>query len=138
MIPVTRTVLFVCVANAARSQMAEGYANARYGDRIRAHSAGLVPGRLSSHAVRAMAEMGIDISGHRSKSLDEFEGREMDLLVTLCDQGRCPVFPWAKETIHQEFPDPSGFTGTDEEIMDGFRQVRDEICAWIDMTWGVK
>ncbi len=131
-----KRVLFVCTHNAARSQMAEGYMNARYGDRYEAFSAGTAPGTLNPHAVRAMAEIGIDISGHRSKDLGEFDEQEMDYLVAVCEGGICPLFPWAKEEIQQEFPDPSKLTGTDEEVMAGVRRIRDEIVGWIDATFG--
>jgi len=131
-----KRVLFVCTHNAARSQMAEGYMNARYGDRFEAFSAGTEPGTLNPYAVRAMAEIGIDISGHRVKDLAEFDGQEMDVLVAVCEGGTCPIFPWADEMMHQEFPDPSKLTGTDEEIMAGVRRVRDEITAWIDERFG--
>jgi len=134
---VKQTVLFVCTHNAGRSQMAEGYTNARYGDRYEAFSAGTEPGTLNPYVVRAMAETGIDISGHHPKDLETFAGLEMDVMVTVCERGRCPVFPWAKTVIHREFDDPSRLTGTDEEIMDGVRRIRDEICAWIDETFGV-
>ncbi|MFA6672842.1 MAG: arsenate reductase ArsC, partial [Methanoculleus sp.] len=108
----------------------------RYGDRYEAFSAGTAPGTLNPYAVRAMAEIGIDISGHRSKDLGVFDEQEMDLLVAVCEGGLCPFFPWAKEEIHREFPDPSNLTGTDEEIMAGVRRIRDEITAWIDTTFG--
>ena len=129
-------VLFVCTHNSARSQMAEGYMNARYGDRYETFSAGTKPGTLNPYAVRAMAEIGIDISGHRIKDLGEFDEQEMDYLVAVCEGGLCPLFPWAKEEIHQEFPDPSKLTGTDEEVMAGVRRIRDEIVGWIDATFG--
>ncbi|MDD1639306.1 MAG: arsenate reductase ArsC [Methanomicrobiales archaeon] len=133
-----KKVLFLCSHNAARSQMAEGYLRARYGDRYEAFSAGARAFRLSSHAVRVMAEMGIDISGHRSKDLTEFFGQEMDLVVTVCDRAAkvCPAFPWTKKTLHMGFTDPASFTGTEDEIMAGFRSVRDEIARWIDRTFG--
>ena len=131
-----KKVLFVCTHNAARSQMAEGYLNARYGDRYEAFSAGTAPGTLNPYAVRAMAEIGIDISGHRAKDLGEFDEQEMDCLVAVCEGGVCPLFPWAKKEIHQEFPDPSKLTGTDEEIMAGVRGIRDAITGWIDTTFG--
>ncbi|MDD5419906.1 MAG: arsenate reductase ArsC [Methanomicrobiaceae archaeon] len=131
-----KNVLFVCSHNAARSPMAEGYMNARYGNRYQAFSAGTEPGELNPHAVRAMAEIGIDISGHRPRDLAEFDGQEMDLLVAVCEGGTCPVFPWAAEVIHREFPDPAAFTGSDDEIMAGVRRVRDEITAWIDAAFG--
>ncbi|WP_214041440.1 arsenate reductase ArsC [Methanoculleus sp.] len=131
-----KRVLFVCTHNTARSQMAEGYMNTRYGDRYEAFSAGTAPGTLNPHAVRAMAEIGFDIGGHRVKDLAEFDEQEMDYLVAVCEGGICPLFPWAKEEIHREFPDPSTLTGTDEEIMAGVRRIRDEIIGWIDATFG--
>jgi len=132
-----RRILFVCTHNAARSQMAEGYLNARYGDRYEAHSAGSEPAdRLNPAAVRAMAEIGIDITGQRPKHISAFAGEEMDLLVAVCGGGACPLFPWAKETVHQSFPDPSLLTGTDAEVMDGMRRIRDRITDWIDGTFG--
>jgi len=133
---VKKKVLFVCIHNAGRSQMAEGYLNARYGDRYRGFSAGTRPGRLNPYVVGAMAEIGIDISGHRVKDLAEFDEQEMDYLVAVCEGGICPFFPWAKEEIHREFPDPSRLTGTDEEIMAGVRRIRDAITTWIDETFG--
>ncbi|RXE56833.1 ArsC family transcriptional regulator [Methanoculleus taiwanensis] len=132
----TQKVLFVCTHNAARSQMAEGYLNARYGDCYTAFSAGTVPEVLNPYAVRAMSEIGVDISGQRSKDIAEFDEQEMDYLVAVCEGGLCPLFPWAKEEIHKEFPDPSKLTGTDEEIMAGVRRIRDEIGSWIDETFG--
>jgi arsenate reductase len=131
-----KRVLFVCTHNAARSQMAEGYMNARYGDRYEAFSAGTEPGTLNSYAVRAMAEIGIDISHHRVKDLGEFDEQEMDYLVAVCGSGTCPVFPWAQEEIRREFPDPAKLAGTDAEIMAGVRYIRDEITSWIDTTFG--
>jgi len=131
-----KRVLFVCTHNSARSQMAEGYMNARYGDRYELFSAGTVPGTLSLYAVRALAEIGINIFGHRSKDLGEFDEQEMDYLVAVCEGGICPLFPRAKEEIHREFPDSSKITGTDEEIMAGVRRIRGEIIGWIDTAFG--
>ena len=131
-------VLFICTANAARSQMAEGYLRAKYGDRFEAFSAGIRPaGQVSPRAVRAMQEIGIDISGQRPKSVDTFTGVPLDLAVTLCDNARavCPVVSSAKKTIHHAFTDPHLAPGTDAEILDGYRRVRDAICVWIDATF---
>lgn len=127
-------VLFICTHNAARSQMAEGYLRARYGDRFEAFSAGTEVNGVSTDAIRVMQEIGVDISRHRSKSLREFDGREMDVVVTVCDsaKGACPFFPWAQETIHQEFSDPGALEGSNEEILAGFREIRDAITWWID------
>lgn len=83
-----------------------------------------------------MTEIGIDISGHRAKDLGEFDGREMDVLVAVCEGGVCPIFPWAVGEIHRGFPDPAKLTGTDEEIMAGIRRIRDEITGWLDATFG--
>lgn len=133
-----KRVLFVCSHNAARSQMAEGYLRARYGDRYEAFSAGTVASTVSPLAVRAMAELGVDISGQRSKDLGAFSGEEMDVVVTVCDaaQAVCPMFPGATETIHAGFPDPAAATGTGEERLATVRAVRDEIATWIDATLG--
>ncbi|MDH7510099.1 MAG: arsenate reductase ArsC [Methanolinea sp.] len=131
-----RSVLFICTHNSARSQMAEGYLRARYGDRFDAFSAGTTATLVHPSAVAVMEEIGIDISGQRSKTLMEFAGREMDLVVTVCDsaRGACPFFPWAKETIHVPFPDPVGRDG--ESPIEVFREVRDAITGWIDGYFG--
>jgi len=127
-------VLFICTANAARSQMAEGYLRAKYGDGYEVFSAGTKQARVSVRAIQVMQEIGIDISTHRSKTLDEFRDVPLDLAITLCDNAHqvCPVVPSAKKTIHHGFADPHLTPGTDEEILEGYRKVRDEICAWID------
>ncbi len=133
--PARSRILFICTANAARSQMAEGYLKAKYRDRYEVFSAGFRPsGRISTRAIEVMKEIGIDISGNQPKSLDTFKGVPFDLAVTLCDNARavCPVVPSAKRTIHHGFSDPHLTPGTDAEILDGYRRVRDEICAWID------
>jgi len=131
-------VLFICTHNSARSQMAEGYLSARYGDRYEAFSAGTEPTRVHPMAVEVMREIGIDISAHRPKLLDVFQGAGMDIVITVCDSDRgiCPFFPGAKEEIHRSFPDPAGLAGSDEEIRAGFRRVRDEITRWIDEYFG--
>jgi len=127
-------VLFICTHNAARSQMAEGYLRAKYGDRFEAFSAGTHSSRVSGYAAEVMDEIGIDISGHRSKTLDEFAGQDMDIVVTVCDAARdeCPILPGAKETIHAGFPNPRGYSGEREQILCGFREVRNAITTWID------
>lgn len=135
-----RRILFVCTANAARSQMAEGLLRAKYGDSYEVFSAGTRLSRLSPHAVTVMQETGIDISMHYSKTLAQLEGREFDIAVTLCDRARgtCPVIPGAKKQLHQGFSDPHFNTGTDPDILDGYRKVRDEISAWIEETFDPK
>jgi arsenate reductase len=131
-------VLFICTANAARSQMAEGLLRAKYGSRFDVFSAGTRQSRVSARAIQVMNEIGIDISHHRSKTLDEISGMTFDLAVTLCDRAHkvCPVVTSAKETIHHGFPDPHLTPGSEEEILNGYRNVRNMIAAWIDMTFG--
>ena len=131
-------VLFICTANAARSQMAEGLLRAKYGDRYDAFSAGTRQSAVSSRAIAVMKEIGIDISQHRSKNLDEFRGESIDIVVTLCDRAHetCPVFPHAKKTLHKGFRDPHAYGGSDEEILSDYRAVRNEIAAWIDTAFG--
>lgn len=131
-------VLFVCTANAARSQMAEGLLRAKYGDRYDAFSAGTRQSKVSMRAITVMQEIGIDISHHRSKTLAEFGGTSFDLAVTLCDNAHaaCPLVPGAAKTIHRGFADPHLTPGPEEEILDGYREVRDGIAAWIDATFG--
>ena len=132
-----KTVLFICVHNSARSQMAEGLVNALHGDRFAAVSGGTTATRVHPAAIKAMAEIGIDISGHTSKSIDEFEGRRFDHVVMVCDEKQtdCPFFLGGKEYIHHAFDDPAACTGTDEEILVCFRRGRDEIRAWIEETF---
>jgi arsenate reductase (thioredoxin) len=129
-----KRILFICTHNAARSQMAEGYLRARYGDGFESFSAGTEASTVSPYAVRVMQEIGVDITGQRSKNLKEFAGVEMDVAVMVCDSAKaaCPFFPWARESHHVSFPNPKGFSGSEEEILSGFREVRDEITGWID------
>jgi arsenate reductase len=131
-------ILFVCTANAARSQMAEGLLRAKYGDRYEVFSAGTRQTKVSTRAITVMQEIGIDISQHRSKTLDEFRGTSFELAVTLCDNANaiCPIVSVAKKTIHHGFTDPHIVPGTDEMILDGYRRVRDEIAGWIDVEFG--
>jgi arsenate reductase (thioredoxin) len=131
-------ILFICTANAARSQMAEGLLRAKYGDRYEVFSAGTRQSRVSTRAIAVMKEIGIDISHHRSKTLAEYNGVEFDCAITLCDKAHviCPVVPGAKKTIHCGFDDPHLTPGTEKEVLDGYRKVRDEIAAWIDTTFG--
>ena len=131
-------VLFVCTANAARSQLAEGLLRAKYGDRFEVFSAGTRLSRVSISTIQVMQEIGIDISHHRSKTLDEMSGMTFDLAVTLCDRAHqvCPVVTFAKKTIHYGFPDPLLTPGSDEEVLEGYRNVRDMITVWIDTTFG--
>jgi arsenate reductase len=122
-------VLFLCTENACRSQMAEGLVNHDLAGRVQAWSAGVQPGRVNPRAIQVMAELGIDISQHRSKSVAELAGEQFDLVITLCDQAQkqCPIFPGDTEIMHVGFPDLAGATGTEAEIMVVFRQVRDAL-----------
>ena len=116
-----KSVLILCTGNSARSQMAEGLWRHEAGDRFDVYSAGTKPSRVRSEAIAAMKEIGIDISGHRSKSVDEFSGREFDYVITVCDHANeiCPVFPGKTKRLHWPFEDPA-----DEA---SFRKVRDQI-----------
>jgi arsenate reductase len=129
-----RRVLFLCTHNSARSQMAEGLLRHLGGDAFEVHSAGTEATRVRPLAVRAMAELGIDISAHASKTLDRYLGQPFDLVITVCDEANeaCPVFPGARERRHWSFPDPSRATGTEEEQLAVYRSVRDAIRARIE------
>lgn len=122
-------VLILCTHNSARSQMAEALLRSHAGDRVIVASAGTEATRVNPLAVRAMRELGTDLSGARSKHLNEFLGQEWDYVVTVCDSAAesCPVFPGRAERIHWSFPDPSAAEGTEEERLEVFRQVRDAI-----------
>jgi len=135
-----RTVLFVCIHNSARSQMAEAFVNARHGDRLRAYSAGLEAGSLNPIVVDAMREIGLDISGNRSKWVNDSDirSREYDYVVTVCDESSaqaCPIYPTGGDRLHWPFADPSSFTGTAEERLARTREVRDAIALRVD-AWG--
>jgi arsenate reductase (thioredoxin) len=122
-------VLFLCTENSCRSQMAEGLINHDLAGQVQAFSAGVRATRVNPRAIQVMAELGLDISGQRSKSMDEFSEDRFDLAVTLCDQAQreCPMFLNADRLLHMGFPDPAQATGTEEEILAEFRQVRDDI-----------
>ena len=131
-------VLFVCTHNSARSQMAEGWLRYLYGERFEVASAGTEPTRVHPLAIAVMREVGVDISGHRSKSIETFLDRPIDLVVTVCDHARevCPVVPGARRTLHYSFPDPSAVEGSEADCLKAFRAVRDEIRAWIETEFG--
>ena len=129
-----KRVLILCTGNSARSQMAEGLLRDLGGGKFEVESAGVNPSRVRPEAVEAMREVGIDISGHRSKSADEFVGQEFDYIITVCDNARetCPVFPGRAERIHRSFEDPPALGDADPETtMVVFRRVRDEIGEWL-------
>jgi arsenate reductase len=138
--PGLRKVLFICTHNSARSHMAEGLVNALYGDRYRAFSAGTEPSTLNPYAVRVMQEIGIDISHHRSKSVDDFMDQDLDYVVTVCDHAKesCPFFPGGRKPMHKGFQDPVSVAGTEAQKLSVFRRVRDEIRDWIEKTFEKK
>ncbi len=113
--------------------MAEGLLNALYGDRYQASSAGVTPTKINPFAVKAMAEIGIDISENRSKSIEEFRGEKFHYVVTVCDSARetCPFFP-GETIVHKAFEDPSQFRGSEEDMLKKVRRVREEIKEWIE------
>jgi len=125
-------VLFLCIHNSARSQMAEAYLKKFGGDKFEVESAGLETGQLNPFAVEAMKEEGIDISGNKTKDVFDFfkQGKMFRYVITVCDKeasDRCPLFPGMSEKINWSFSDPSKFTGTHEEKLQQTRQVRDQI-----------
>lgn len=122
--------LFLCTGNSCRSQMAEGLLRHLAGDRYEVASAGTQPAGLNPGAVEVMREIGIDISSHRSKSVTEFIGRPVDLVITVCDRATCPTFPGAS-TIHWSFDDPAVADGLPAQRRTVFRRVRDEIAGQI-------
>ena len=122
-----RHVLFLCVANSARSQMAEGIARALAPASEKISSAGSQPSQLNPFAVKALAEVGIDISGHRSKSVNDIPPEDVEAVITLCAEEVCPVFLGKAHRVHWGLPDPAGAGRTDAEQLQAFRNVRDEL-----------
>ena len=131
-------VLFICVHNSARSQMAEAFLRQMAGDRFEAQSAGLEPGALNPLAVETMAEVDIDISANQTKSVfDLFKNGDMfNYVITVCDGAnaeRCPIFPGITQRLHWSFADPSALEGTHEEKLEAVRRIRDEIKAAVEL-----
>jgi arsenate reductase (thioredoxin) len=124
-----RRVLFVCTHNSARSQMAEGMLRAWAGDRFEALSAGTEATSVRPEAIAAMAEIGLDISGQRSKRVDPFLGQSLSWLITVCDEARaaCPSFPGVARQAHWSIEDPSAVTGSEGERLEAFRRARDDL-----------
>jgi arsenate reductase (thioredoxin) len=122
-------VLILCTGNSARSQMAEGLLRHDAGNSFEVWSAGTHPSQVRTEAIVAMKELGIDISGHRSKSVEEFARREFDFVITVCDNAResCPVFSAATRRIHWSVEDPAALEGSSEERLAAFRQARDAL-----------
>jgi len=127
-------VLILCTGNSARSQMAEGLLRHDAGDRFEVFSAGVDPAEhVRPEAIAVMREIGIDLSGHRPKHVDEFSSQQFDYVLTVCDHAReiCPIFPGQTRTIHHSFVDPGNFPGSAEERLAFFRKVRDEIRDYL-------
>lgn len=126
-----KRVLILCRGNSARSQMAEGLLRHMAGDRFAVFSAGTRPAGLNPNAIKAMAEIGVDIASHRSKSADEFAGQQFDYIITVCDRAKesCPIFPGGGERIHHGVDDPAN-APSDRQIP-AFRQVRDQMHVWL-------
>ena len=127
-------VLFLCTHNSARSQMAEGLVRHLAGDRFEAYSAGTEATHVRPLAIRAMEEIGIDISGQESKTLNRYLGEPFDYMITVCDEANeaCPFFPGAKNRLHWSFEDPAQATGSEEERLGVFRRARDKIRERIE------
>ena len=130
-------VLFLCTGNSCRSQMAEGWARQLIGDTVEAHSAGIETHGMNPHAVRVMAEAGVDISGHRCKLVSDLADVGFDVVITVCDHAHesCPRFPGKARVIHRGFDDPPRLASrakTDEEVLGHYRRVRDEIRAFVE------
>lgn len=123
-------MLFLCRANACRSQIAEGLARRLLPDGVRVFSAGSRPGAVDPRAIASLSEVGIDISDQRSKSTDEVPAESVDCVITLCSEGEedCPVFPGDVTRLHWPLPDPAAAQGTKEEVMRAFNEVRDELA----------
>jgi len=128
-----KRVLILCTGNSARSQMAEGLLRHDAGDRFEVESAGTKPSSVRPEAIAAMLELGIDISGHRSKSVVEFDGQTFDYVITVCDsaQESCPVFFGAAKRLHHSFEDPAALSGSEDERLTLFRRVRDELRSYL-------
>lgn len=125
----TQNILFLCVANSARSQMAEGLARNIFSDRAHIQSAGSAPANVNPYAVEVMNELGIDLSAHRSKNVDEIDMSDVDLIITLCADEVCPIVPGRIEKLHWPLPDPASDDPklSRSDLLERFRTARDEI-----------
>lgn len=128
-----KRVLILCTANSARSQMAEGLLRHDHGNRFEVKSAGTKASRVRPEAIAVMQELGIDITGHRSKVVDEFKDQSFDYVLTVCDNANesCPIYPGHTNRLHKSFSDPAALDGGEEERLSAFRRVRDEIRAYL-------
>src|SRR5689334_4429097 len=127
-------VLILCTGNSARSQMAEGLLRRLAGDRFEVFSAGAKPGTVRPEAIAVMNEIGIDISGYRSKHVDEFAGQRFDYVLTVCDKAKesCPVYPVETKHVHESFEDPAAVEGQEADRLNAFRRVRDQLAAYLE------
>ena len=125
--------MILCTGNSARSQMAEGLLRHNAGPEYGVFSAGTRPTQVRSEAIQVMREVGIDISGHRSKSVEEFAGQHFDYVITVCDNAKesCPVFPATTQRLHWSLPDPAAVDGSEEQRLAAFRRVRDELNIYL-------
>jgi arsenate reductase len=128
-----KRVLILCTGNSARSQMAEGLLRHDAGDRFTVESAGTKPSTVRPEAIAVMKEVGIDITAHRSKHVDEFAGQKFDYVLTVCDNAKesCPVFFGKAAGLHHSFNDPAAIEGSKEKRLAAFRQVRDELRSYL-------
>jgi len=133
-----KRVLILCTGNSARSQMAEGLFRHEAGDQFEVYSAGTHPSHVRPEAIAVMQEIGLDISGHRSKSVEEFIGQEFAAVITVCDNAKesCPVFPGRTQRLHWPFEDPAAIQGSEEERKAAFRIIRDQIHGRIRLYLG--
>jgi arsenate reductase len=131
--PDKQRVLILCTGNSARSQMAEGLLRHDAGERFEVFSAGTQPSHVRPEAIAVMRELGIDISGHLSKGVEEFIGQRFDYILTVCDNAKesCPIFPGRSARIHRSFDDPAGSRGPNEERLAEFRRIRDELRNYL-------
>jgi arsenate reductase len=132
MLPKKR-ILILCTGNSARSQMAEGLLRHAAGDRVNVFSAGTNPSLVRPEAIAVMRDLGIDLTGHRSKHVDEFAGQSFDYVLTVCDRAKesCPVFPGKTMVIHHDFDDPAAVEGNEQGRLAAFRRVRDQIREYL-------
>ena len=130
-----RHILFLCVANSARSQMAEGIARSLVPKGVRVSSAGSVPSFVRPHALQVLKEIGIDISGHKSKGLDAVDASSVDAVITLCAEEVCPVFLGKAMRLHWGLPDPARETGNEDRKLAAFRSVRDELRRRLELLF---
>lgn len=132
-----KNVLFICKYNSCRSQIAEGFLNTLFKDKYQAFSAGIIKTNVNPYAIEVMKELGIDLSKHYSKKIEDFKEKNFDFVVTVCDKANesCPLFP-GKKVVHKNFEDPASFKGNIEDTLIEFRRVRDEIKNWIINYFG--